>query len=102
MRWPDSGGLEGAGDGTGASASRREVEVTEKRTPESQLPISAIETAVTHRSAATPSEHPPYINYKVWSKRERRWLTLTFAEYQAWLARPDLDPAEFATAERAS
>ena len=48
------------------------------------------------------TEHPPFRTYRVWSKRQRRWVTLTFAEYQAWLARPDLDPGEFASGEVAS
>jgi hypothetical protein len=29
-------------------------------------------------------------------------MAMTFIEYQAWLARPDLDPAEFASGEVAS
>jgi hypothetical protein len=48
------------------------------------------------------TDPPPYSCYRVWSQRERRWLGLTFNEYQAWLARPDLDPAEFADGEVAS
>ena len=48
------------------------------------------------------SEHPPYATYRVWSKRQRRWVTLTFIEFQAWLTRPDLDPVEFADGEVAS
>jgi hypothetical protein len=47
----------------------------------------------------TLTEHPPYSTYRVWSKRQRRWVTLSFDEYQAWLTRPDLDPAEFAIDE---
>jgi hypothetical protein len=31
-----------------------------------------------------------------WSEVERRWISMTFHEHQAWLARPDLDPSEFA------
>jgi len=52
--------------------------------------------------AAMLTESPPYSSYRVWSQRERRWLALTFDEYQAWLTRPDLDPAEFASGEVAS
>ena len=48
------------------------------------------------------TEPPPYSSYRVWSQRERRWLALTFDEYQAWLARPDLDPSEFTIDEVAS
>lgn len=51
---------------------------------------------------STLIEHPPYNFYRVWSGRERRWISLTFDEYQAWLTRPDLDPAGFATGEVAS
>ena len=51
---------------------------------------------------SVPTDHPPYRTYRVWSKRERRWVTLTFDQYQAWLSRPDLDPAEFAASEVAS
>jgi len=51
---------------------------------------------------AVPTEPPPYSTYRAWSQRERRWLGLTFGEYQAWLTRPDLDPAEFAAGEEAS
>ncbi len=52
--------------------------------------------------AAVLTEHPPFPAYRAWSGRERRWINLTFDEYQAWLARPDLDPVEFASGELAS
>jgi len=48
------------------------------------------------------TEHPPFPAYRAWSERERRWLTMTFEEYQAWLSRPDLDPLEFTSGEVAS
>ena len=32
---------------------------------------------------------------RVWSDRAERWVTMEFRQYQAWLARPDLDPVEF-------
>ena len=34
-------------------------------------------------------------SYSAWSDQERRWVEMTFPRYQAWLTRPDLDPAEF-------
>lgn len=55
-----------------------------------------------YNEASLLIEPPPYSTYTVWSKRERRWVTLTFVEYQAWLTRPDLDPVEFASGEVAS
>jgi len=48
------------------------------------------------------TEYPPFLVYRAWSDRERRWLAMTFVEHQAWLARPDLDPAEIALGELAS
>ncbi len=50
----------------------------------------------------TPIGHPPFPTYRAWSDREHRWLGMTFDEYQAWLTRPDLDPAEFTIGEVAS
>jgi len=55
-----------------------------------------------HDDTATLAEHPPFPAYRAWSERERRWVAMTFIEYQAWLTRPDLDPAEFAAGEVAS
>jgi hypothetical protein len=48
----------------------------------------------------TLSERPlvPFM-YPAWSEEERRWVRMTFYENQAWLARPDLDPAHFASHE---
>ena len=57
---------------------------------------------MTPYKTSTSTEHPPYSSYRVWSQRERRWVSLAFDEYQAWLTRPDLDPAEFASGEVAS
>ena len=57
---------------------------------------------MTPNNTSTLTEHPPYNTYRVWSRQERRWLSLTFDEYQAWLTRPDLDPAEFDSGEVAS
>ncbi len=51
-------------------------------------------------TTSTVTGHPPYSTFRVWSRRERRWVTLTFFEYQAWLARPDLDPVEVASTEK--
>ncbi len=34
-----------------------------------------------------------------WSEQESRWVGMTFSQYQAWHARPDLDPIAF-TSER--
>jgi len=42
------------------------------------------------------TEPPLDATYRAWSERKHRWVGLTFFEYQAWLARPDLDPAELA------
>jgi hypothetical protein len=53
-----------------------------------------------HTSVAT--DYPPFTAYNAWSERERRWVTMTFIEYQAWLTRPDLDPTKFASGEVAS
>ena len=50
----------------------------------------------------TSTQHPPFPTYRAWSERECRWVPMTFDEYQAWLARPDLDPVEFASGELAS
>ena len=47
-------------------------------------------------------EHPPYNAYGAWSEREHRWVPMTFVEHQARLARPDLDPVELASGEKAS
>ena len=49
-----------------------------------------------------PSEHPNFPEYQAWSEREHRWVILAFFDYQAWLTRPDLDPADFADREVAS
>jgi hypothetical protein len=57
---------------------------------------------MTPYNTSTLTEHPPYNTYRVWSRQERRWVSLTFDEYQAWLTRPDLDPAEFDSGEVAS
>jgi len=54
------------------------------------------------RPTSVVADYPPYPAYGVWSERERRWVGMTFNEYQAWLTRPDLDPAEFAVGEVAS
>jgi hypothetical protein len=37
--------------------------------------------------------------YRAWSDQESQWVGLTFAEYQAWLSRPDLDPTDFVAGE---
>jgi len=47
-------------------------------------------------------DYPPFPTYRAWSERERRWVTMTFNEYQAWLTRPDLDPAQFVPSVLAS
>lgn len=47
----------------------------------------------------TLAERPRRSAYRAWSDRQDKWVGLTFPEYQAWLARPDLDPAEFASTE---
>ena len=57
---------------------------------------------MTPYDSPTLTNHPPYDTYRVWSERERRWIALTFDEYQRWLTRPDLDPVEFATGEMTS
>ncbi len=45
--------------------------------------------------AVTPFPGLPFIHL-AWSEEEDRWISMTFHENQAWLARPDLDPREFA------
>jgi hypothetical protein len=49
-----------------------------------------------HDSITLPE---PWLNtsHPAWSDQELRWVCMTFPRYQAWLARPDLDPAEFAS-----
>jgi len=42
-------------------------------------------------------EHWQITTYPAWSDQEHRWVDMTFLRYQSWLARPDLDPAEFAS-----
>jgi len=37
--------------------------------------------------------------FSAWSDRELRWINLNFQKYQAWLARPDLDPRAFVSDE---
>ncbi len=54
------------------------------------------------RATSVVADHPPHAVYRMWSERERRWVGMTFNQYQAWLTRPDLDPAEFAAGEVAS
>jgi len=46
-----------------------------------------------------PTESPLDSTRMAWSKHKRQWVTMTFVEFQAWLARPDLDPAEFSSGE---
>ena len=61
--------------------------------------ISQLRTVtVEQRDIYTLTELPalPFIHW-AWSEQERRWVTMTFHENQAWLARPDLDPLEFAS-----
>jgi len=55
-----------------------------------------------HPDAPIPTEHPPLPTYRAWSERERRWVAMTFVEHRAWLARPDLDPAEFTAGDAPS
>jgi hypothetical protein len=47
----------------------------------------------------TLTGYPQYHGYWAWSERGQRWLAMTFQEHQAWLARPDLDPLDFVTAQ---
>lgn len=54
------------------------------------------------RDTSVVADHPPSPEYRAWSQRERRWVDMTFDEHQAWLTRPDLDPAEFFSSEVAS
>ena len=67
--------------------------MTKNRTPQ--------DATVSHRvgddTSVSPESSAP--EYRVWSQRELRWMAMTFIEYQAWLTRPDLDPAEFASGE---
>ena len=61
-----------------------------------------LEQSNADRDTFVVADHPPYPVYRVWSEQERRWVGMTFNEYQAWLTRPDLDPAEFASGQVAS
>jgi hypothetical protein len=54
-----------------------------------QIQAVALET---HDALA---DRQPLRAYRAWSEHECRWVDMTFARYQAWLARPDLDPVEF-------
>ncbi len=54
------------------------------------------------RDTSVVADYPPFPAYRAWSEQERRWVGMTFDEHQAWLTRPDLDPAEFASGEVAS
>jgi hypothetical protein len=58
------------------------------------------ESDLTAQSCSTQGS--PLRAFSAWSELERRWVVMTFQEHQAWLARPDLDPIEFATSEVAS
>ena len=51
---------------------------------------------------SVPTDPPPLPTYPAWSEREHRWVAMTFVEHRAWLTRPDLDPAEFASGQVAS
>ena len=54
-------------------------------------------------NTSTLTDHARIPEYQsAWSERERRWVVLTLDEHRAWLARPDLDPVEFAFGELAS
>jgi len=33
------------------------------------------------RDTFVVADHPPYSNYRAWSEREYRWVSLTFDEY---------------------
>lgn len=59
--------------------------------------LSAEALAVTRYSIFTAL--PQDFAYRVWSEGERRWVSMTFYENQAWLARPDLDPVKFVSYE---
>jgi len=39
---------------------------------------------------------------RAWSDRAQRWVRMDFVGYQAWLARPDLDPVDFEINEHAT
>jgi hypothetical protein len=62
----------------------------------SLLKATALEGLRTTRLADPPPL--PFV-HPAWSEAERRWISMTFYENQAWLARPDLDPVEFALHE---
>lgn len=53
-----------------------------------------------HTVFSTGSPALPLI-HRAWSEVERQWITMTFHEHQAWLARPDLDPGAFASRQTA-
>ena len=57
------------------------------------LQPAALESLDTFTLTELPQPHIHWAR----SDLERRWVQLSFAENQAWLARPDLDPPEFAS-----
>jgi len=71
------------------------VDDLEHVTGEMDAAIRQIQAAALE-SHDTLAERPPLRAYRAWSEQECRWVDMTFARYQAWLARPDLDPVEFA------
>jgi len=55
-----------------------------------------------HDNAFALSAFPTFPACLGWSEQESRWVGLTFSQYQAWHARPDLDPVEFISESVAS
>jgi len=60
--------------------------------------IRRFENAVLARGRTFTANESPTLPlvHQAWSEVERRWITMTFHEHQAWLARPDRDPSDFA------
>jgi hypothetical protein len=59
--------------------------------------IYRLQTAFSeNHDTLTLTGFPSPLVHWAWSETERRWVNMTFDEYQAWLARPDLDPVTIA------
>jgi hypothetical protein len=57
-----------------------------------RLPPAEVLAVTTY---SIPTAVPQDLTYWAWSEKECRWVSMTFYENQAWLARPDLDPVGF-------
>ena len=58
---------------------------------------SALDHQSHHDKNVTLTTPPSCHDYWAYSEKVQCWVAMTFQEHQAWLARPDLDPVEFAS-----